>query len=43
MVHHGGASPSRRLETMIEAMDQLDDRFRLDFMLLPSVPKYMLR
>ena len=41
MVHHGGASPPRRLEFMIEAMAHLDDRFRLDFMLLPSVPKYM--
>ena len=41
MAHHGGASPPRRLEIMIEAMDQLDDRFRLDFMLVPSVPEYV--
>ena len=41
MVHHGGAAPSRRLEIMIEAMDQLNDRFRLDFMLVPNVPKYV--
>ena len=30
MVHHGGASPSRRLEIMIDAMAHLDERFRLD-------------
>ena len=41
MVHHGGASPPRRLEIMIEAMNQLNERFRLDFMLVPSVPKYV--
>lgn len=35
MVHHGIATPSRKLELMIEMMDQLDDRFTLDMYLLP--------
>ena len=38
MVHHGGFSRSRRLESMIETMTELDDRFRLDFMLISSDP-----
>ena len=41
LVHHGGAIPSRQLETMIEAMRHLDGRFELDFMLVPSVPRYL--
>ena len=41
MVHHGGTTRSRRLETMIEAMTELDDRFRLDFMLIPTDPSYI--
>lgn len=40
LVHHGAAIPSRRLELMIEAMDQLDTRFKLDLVLMPSVPRY---
>jgi Glycosyltransferase Family 4 len=43
MVHHGGAAPSRRLELMIEMMDLLDKRFRLDMFLMPSVPAYLKR
>ncbi len=39
MVHHGIAVPQRRLETLIDAMAHLDDRFRLDFMLVPSRPR----
>ncbi|HEU5291881.1 MAG TPA: hypothetical protein VFU05_14625 [Cyclobacteriaceae bacterium] len=35
MVHHGIATPSRKLELMIEMMDYLDDRFTLDMYLLP--------
>ena len=34
LVHHGIATPSRKLELMIEAMALLDDRFTLDLMLL---------
>ena len=39
MVHHGGASRRRRLEVMIDAMALLDERYRLDLMLIPSDPK----
>ena len=41
MIHHGGAMPSRHLEDMIAMMDYLDDRFTLDFMLVPSSKKYL--
>jgi len=41
MIHHGGAVPSRHLEDMIEMMGYLDDRFMLDFMLVPSSKKYL--
>ncbi len=34
LIHHGAANPSRQLEIMIEMMSHLDDRFRLDMMLL---------
>lgn len=34
LVHHGIATPSRRLELMIEMMAYLDDRFTLDMYLL---------
>jgi len=34
LVHHGIATPSRRLELMIDMMALLDDRFTLDLMLL---------
>ena len=41
LVHHGGAIPSRQLEVMIEAMRHLDDHYTLDFVLVPSVPRYL--
>ena len=41
MIHHGGALRQRRLEVMIDAMTQLDDRFRLDFMLIPGSSGYL--
>ena len=41
MVHHGSASSPRRLETMIDAMAHLDERFRLDLMLIPNDPSYI--
>ena len=36
IIHHGNASPSRRLELMIDMMDYLDDRFELYLMLIAS-------
>lgn len=36
MVHHGGANPGRRIETFIEAMAQLDERFHLDLILVDN-------
>lgn len=41
MIHHGGAMPSRHLEDMIEMMNYLDERFSLDFMLVPSNENYL--
>jgi hypothetical protein len=41
MIHHGNAMPARKLENMLEAMEFLDQRFRLDLMLLPVVPSYL--
>ena len=43
MVHVGSAAPYRRLEVMIEAMAELDDRFRLDFMLVLGNAGYLER
>ncbi len=43
LVHHGLASASRRLESMIEMMDFLPDRFALDLMLMPSGDRYLAR
>ena len=40
IVHHGGAIESRRIETMIQLMDYLDDKYTLDFLLLPTQPEY---
>jgi hypothetical protein len=34
MIHHGGSTPSRKLELMIEMMKHLDNRFELDLMLI---------
>ena len=34
IIHHGNATPSRRLELMIEMMDLVDERFHLDLMLV---------
>jgi uncharacterized protein YbaA (DUF1428 family) len=41
LIHHGGANRSRRLENMIRLMDYLDDRFELDFLLVPASPGYI--
>ena len=40
MVHHGVTISSRKIELMIESMDFLDQRFRLDLMLIPSASQY---
>jgi hypothetical protein len=40
LLHHGGASRPRRLETMIEAMRWLDERFTLDLMLMNAATPY---
>lgn len=40
MVHWGVADPARRLETMIELMQHLDRRFRLDFLLVGAESRY---
>ena len=41
MVHHGGALRLRKLEVMIDAVAGLDDRFRLDFMLISNSSRYL--
>ena len=43
MVHVGSAARYRRLETLIEAMAQLDGRFRLDFMLVLGDSGYLAK
>ena len=40
IIHHGGAIPSRNIESMIEMVNHLDGRFYLDFILIPTFPKY---
>ncbi len=41
LVHHGLASPSRRLEGMILMVDHLPERFTLDLILVPADPAYL--
>ncbi len=41
MIHHGGATPSRRLELMIQMFHCLDRRYHLDFMLMPTTQRYL--
>ena len=41
MIHHGGAYRVRCLENMIDAVTRLDDRFRLDFMLIDNDSGYL--
>lgn len=43
MIHHGAASPPREIERMIAAMRFLDDRFELDFLLVPGSQAYIAR
>ena len=41
LIHHGVAGRSRKIENMIEAMDDLDGRFELNLMLVKSDPRYL--
>ena len=41
LIHHGGATTSRKLERMIQMMDYLDDRFELNLMLVESSRGYL--
>lgn len=41
MIHHGAAMPEHNLEVMIEMMEHVDERFHLDFMLVPSNRSYL--
>jgi len=41
MVHHGAAIRSRHLETMVDLMQHLDDRFSLDFLLVGNDLAYL--
>lgn len=41
MIHHGGAIPCRKIESMIELMNYLDERFTLDLLLAPNSVDYM--
>ncbi len=43
LIHHGAAMKERRLESMIHTLALTDERFTLDFMLLPGTPGYMDR
>jgi len=40
LVHHGGAKESRKIELMIELMNNLDDRFELDLYLIKYHSSY---
>jgi hypothetical protein len=40
IVHHGNATPARRIEGMIEVMDHLPESFSLDLILMPTDPGY---
>lgn len=39
IVHHGGASPQRRLENLIEAVKKSEERFSLHFYLIGGSPR----
>ena len=43
MVHHGGATPSRRIELMIDMMALVEERFQLDLMLMSNNETYYQR
>ena len=41
LIYHGNANPSRSTDRMIELMRRLDDRFQMDFMVLPTGGRYV--
>ena len=41
LIHHGAAQADRRLETLVEALALLDDRFTLHFLLGNANPPYL--
>ncbi len=41
IIHHGGATKSRKIENMIKMMDFLDDRFELELILVPGSKRYI--
>ena len=41
LIHHGNATRSRKIEAMIEMMADLDGRFSLDLMLMPTDRRYL--
>jgi hypothetical protein len=41
MIHHGGATPSRKIENMIGMFDYLDERFSLDLILVANDVRYL--
>ena len=43
IIHHGGTNPARKLENMIFLIDQLDERFSIDFMLVNNRPRYAVK
>lgn len=43
LIHHGAAISSRRIELMIELMNRLDERFAMDFILVPGDAAYIAR
>lgn len=43
IIHHGGASPSRRIELMIDLVGHLEPRFYLDLMLMPNNQAYLAK
>ena len=40
LIFHGGVSPSRKTQLMIEMMDYVDKRFTLDLMLMPNTSRF---
>lgn len=41
VIHHGVAARSRRIENMIELANLLDERFTVDFILIPGDTRYI--
>lgn len=41
LIHHGALSRSRKHESLIVLMEMLDERFTLDFMMIPNDKKYL--